>query len=66
MAHTSSFFFPKCLMHFLKVMFSSKDLLYWIVPETHLRSPTLDAVADEDDFAEIRPQMWPPEGECVG
>ena len=47
-------------------MFSSKDLLYWIVPETHLRSPTLDAVADEDDFAEIRPQMWPPDGECVG
>lgn len=53
-------------MHFLKVMFSSKDLLYWIVPETHLRSPTLDAVADEDDFVEIRPQMWPPDGECVG
>lgn len=47
-------------------MFSSRDLLYWIVTETHLRSPTRDAVADEDDLTEIRPPMWPPTGECVG
>ena len=34
--------------------------------QRRLRNPTLDAVADDDDFAEIGPWMWPPGGESVG